>query len=43
VQELADICLADERVASVEISVEKPGALRFARSVGIRITRSRVE
>ncbi len=43
VQELADICLAHERVVSVEISVEKPGALRFARSVGIRITRSRVE
>jgi FolB domain-containing protein len=43
VQELADICLANERVASVEISVEKPGALRFARSVGIRVTRSRVE
>ncbi|MDA2978974.1 MAG: dihydroneopterin aldolase [Actinomycetota bacterium] len=43
VQELADICLANERVVSVEISVEKPGALRFARSVGIRITRSRVE
>jgi FolB domain-containing protein len=43
VQELADICLADERVQKVTISVEKPGALRFARSVGIRITRSRVE
>ena len=43
VQELADICLENERVASVEISVEKPGAVRFARSVGIRITRSRVE
>jgi FolB domain-containing protein len=43
VQELADICLADERVHKVTISVEKPGALRFAKSVGIRITRSRVE
>lgn len=43
VQELADICLEDERVHKVTISVEKPGALRFARSVGIRITRSRVE
>ncbi len=43
VQELADICLADARVKTVTISVEKPGALRFARSVGIRITRSRVE
>jgi FolB domain-containing protein len=43
VQELADICLEDERVQKVKISVEKPGALRFARSVGIKITRSRVE
>lgn len=43
VQELADICLEDDRVRTVEISVEKPGALRFARSVGIRITRPRVD
>jgi dihydroneopterin aldolase/D-erythro-7,8-dihydroneopterin triphosphate epimerase len=43
VQELADICLRDPRVTQVEISVEKPGALRHARSVGIKITRSRVE
>lgn len=43
VQELADICLEDERVERVEISVEKPGALRHSRSVGIKITRPRVE
>ncbi len=43
VQELADICLDDPRVEHVDISVEKPGALRHARSVGIRITRSRVD
>jgi len=42
VQELADICLAlDDRVHAVTISVEKPGALRHARSVGIEITRQR--
>lgn len=42
VAELADLCLgADERIAQVEISVEKPGALRFARSVGVTITRRR--
>jgi len=42
VQEIADICFeADERVAEVEVTVEKPGALRFARSVGITIRRSR--
>jgi dihydroneopterin aldolase/D-erythro-7,8-dihydroneopterin triphosphate epimerase len=42
VAEIADICLgADERVAEVEVTVEKPGALRFARSVGVSIRRSR--
>jgi dihydroneopterin aldolase/D-erythro-7,8-dihydroneopterin triphosphate epimerase len=43
VQEIADICLEDPRVAEVEVTVEKPGALRHARSVGISIIRSRVE
>jgi len=43
VAELAAICLeTDPRVKSVEVTVEKPGALRFARSVGITIHRSRV-
>ncbi len=41
-QEVADICLAtDERILEVEVTVEKPGALRFARSVGVSIRRSR--
>jgi dihydroneopterin aldolase/D-erythro-7,8-dihydroneopterin triphosphate epimerase len=40
--DLAAICFAqDGRVESVEVSVEKPGALRFARSVGVVITRRR--
>ncbi len=43
VQEIADLCLEDERVDSVEVTVEKPGALRHARSVGIKILRSRVD
>ena len=43
VQELADICLSDARVRRVDMTVEKPGALRYARSVGIRITRSSVD
>jgi D-erythro-7,8-dihydroneopterin triphosphate epimerase len=44
VQELADICLAtDPRIAEVEITVEKPTALRHAESVGITIHRVRVE
>ncbi|MCP3973787.1 MAG: dihydroneopterin aldolase [bacterium] len=43
VQELVDVVLATEpRVRSVEMTVEKPTALRHARSVGITIHRSRV-
>lgn len=42
VAEIADICLdADGRVQEVEVAVEKPGALRFARSVGVAIHRTR--
>ena len=44
VAELADICLgADDRIEQVEVTVEKPGALRHARSVGITIRRTREE
>ena len=44
VAELVDICFdSDERVAAVEMTVEKPGALRHARSVGITIYRTREE
>lgn len=43
VSEVADICLANSRVERVEVSVDKPGALRHARTVGIRIVRSRVD
>lgn len=43
VQELADVIFATEtKVQEVEVRVEKPGALRHARSVGITIRRSRV-
>ena len=43
-EELARVCLdADPRIAEVELSVEKPGALRHARSVGVVIRRSRRE
>lgn len=42
VQELVDICFAMEpRIKQVEMTVEKPGALRHARSVGITIQRQR--
>lgn len=41
-EEIATICLdADRRIAEVEVEVEKPGALRFAESVGVVIHRTR--
>ena len=44
VQELVDICFAtDDRIEHVRMRVEKPGALRHAKSVGITIDRSRVD
>ncbi len=36
---VADICLAIPRIRKVKVRVEKPSALRFARSVGVEITR----
>ena len=38
---IAEICLSDARVQRADVSVAKPGALRFARSVGVEITRER--
>jgi D-erythro-7,8-dihydroneopterin triphosphate epimerase len=44
VSEIARLCFAsDERVQAAEVRVEKPTALRFARSVGITIYRTRQE
>jgi dihydroneopterin aldolase/D-erythro-7,8-dihydroneopterin triphosphate epimerase len=44
VEEIAGICFqTDARIEAVEVSVEKPGALRFARSVGVSIFRTRDE
>jgi FolB domain-containing protein len=40
-QEAADVCLQDERVRRVDVLLEKPGALRFARTVAVEITRER--
>ncbi len=39
--EIAAICLEDARVERVQVRVEKPGALRFARSVGVELDRPR--
>ncbi len=38
-ERIAEICLSNSQVKRVRVSVEKPGALRFARSVGVRIER----
>lgn len=35
---IAKICLAEEKVKKVSVSLEKPGALRFAKTVGIEVT-----
>ena len=39
--EIANLCLADPRVERAIVTVEKPGALRFARSVGVTVDRTR--
>ncbi|MBW7908731.1 MAG: dihydroneopterin aldolase [Kiritimatiellae bacterium] len=38
---LADICLEHPKVEEATVSVDKPGALRFARSVAFETTRRR--
>lgn len=38
---VAQVCLQNEKVTKAKVTVEKPGALRFARSVGVEITRTR--
>lgn len=40
-EEIANICLEERGVERVRVSVAKPGALRFARSVGVVIERER--
>ncbi len=39
--DIAAICLGEKGVQSVWVRVEKPGAVRFARSVGVEIERTR--
>ncbi len=38
---IAEVCLANSKVRKVRVEVEKPGALRFARSVGVELTREK--
>jgi FolB domain-containing protein len=40
-EDIARLCLEEPNVVRVRVRVEKPGAARFARSVGVEIERSR--
>jgi FolB domain-containing protein len=40
-EDIAQICLEDNRVLKVTVRVEKPGAVRFAQTVGVEIERKR--
>ena len=40
---VAEACLLEPRVRRVDVMVSKPGALRFARTVAVQITRTRAE
>lgn len=40
-EHVAQLALDAPRIARVDVTVEKPGALRFARSVAIEITRTK--
>jgi FolB domain-containing protein len=40
-EDIANLCLKHERVEQVQVCVDKPGALRFSRSVAVEIVRSR--
>lgn len=39
-EDIARLCLEEPNVQSVRVRVEKPGAVRFAKSVGVEIERS---
>jgi D-erythro-7,8-dihydroneopterin triphosphate epimerase len=40
-ESIADIALADSKVQQVVVTLDKPGALRFAKSSAVEITRQR--
>jgi FolB domain-containing protein len=40
-EDVARLCLSEDRAVSVTVKVEKPGAVRFSRSVGVEIERSK--
>ena len=41
-EDIAQLCLKDPRVLKTTVRVEKPGAVRFSKSVGVEIERSSV-
>lgn len=40
-QRVVDLCLDDARVQRVRVRIDKPGALRFAKSVAVELDRRR--
>ena len=42
-EEIAQLCLRDDRVEDVTVTIGKPAALRFAKSVGVSIRRTRAD
>jgi len=40
-EEIAAICLQNPRVTKAKVRVEKPGAVRYSRSVGVEVERRR--
>ncbi|MBX7258800.1 MAG: dihydroneopterin aldolase [Candidatus Hydrogenedentes bacterium] len=40
-QRVAEVCLENSKVEAVTVAIDKPGALRFARSVAVEIHRER--
>lgn len=40
-ESVAQLCLAERGVKQVEVSVRKPGAIRFASAAGVSISRAR--
>lgn len=39
-EEVARIALSDRRITRADVTIDKPGALRYARSVAVEISRS---
>jgi len=38
-EDIAQLCLAEDKASGARVQVEKPGAVRFSKSVGVTITR----